>query len=610
MRASGWEIRAGRIDRRGMQRHSSGRESWWPLVTVCLGTFMLLVDVTIVNVALPQMATGLHTSFTALQWVIDGYALSLGVLLLGAGALGDRYGHRRLYAAGLVLFALASLACGLATGTGALIAARVLQGVGAAAMFTTTFALLNTAYRGRSRGVAYGVWGGVSGASAAAGPILGGLLTEAFDWRWIFLVNLPVSVAALALCATVLKPGHEARHGRFDLAGTVTFTVAATALTVAVIRAGAEGWGSARTWGLLLLSVLALAAFGLVERRSPAPMFDLSLLRNRSFAGILVAALLVNFGAFAAFTYTSIWLQSLLGMSPLRAGLTGLPMSIVSVIVSGVAGARLHGRSPRLIIGGGMLLIGAGGVLLALMVDAHASWPALIAGYAVTGAGVGLVMPALAEAAMGSVPPQRGGMAAGAVNTARQLGFAIGIAILGTVFASQAERHLAEAGSGLATDPAGLATDPGGLVTGPGGPAADLGGVAADPGGVAHGLAAGQAGGILHAVPEAARSAVDAALRGAAAAGLDAGFLVAAAAGLAGGIAALALIRRPAAAPTASPAAAPTGLPAAAPTASPAAAPTGLPAAAPTGLPAAVPTGSPAAVPTGEDVPAEAGSPG
>jgi EmrB/QacA subfamily drug resistance transporter len=485
---------------------------WWPLITVCLGTFMLLIDVTIVNVALPQMATDLDTSFNSLQWVVDGYALSLGVLLLGAGALGDLFGHRRLYIGGLVVFALASLACGLATDDVALIIARVVQGVGAAAMFTTTFALLNGAYQGRSRGVAYGVWGGVSGAAAAIGPILGGLLTEWLSWRWIFLVNLPVSIVAVVLCLTVLAADHAARKGRFDLAGTITFTVAAGALTLAVIRANTTGWGAFQTWGLLVLSAVALAAFVLVERRSEHAMLDLGLLRNRSFVGILVAALLVNFAAFAAFTYTSIWLQSIVGLSPLEAGLTGLPMSIVSVVVSGIAGAKLHGRSPRILIGGGMLLIGVGSALCALLLGADSSWPALIAGYAVIGAGVGLVMPTLAESAMSSVPAARSGMAAGAITTARQLGFAIGIAVLGTVFASRAESHLGDSG-------------------------------APDPAQTAHGLAAGQAGRILAALPDGLRSTVDRALHGAAAAGLDAGFLVAAGIGLLGGVAVLILVR-------------------------------------------------------------------
>jgi EmrB/QacA subfamily drug resistance transporter len=485
---------------------------WLPLVAVCLGTFMLLIDVTIVNVALPEMAVDLGTSFSSLQWVVDGYALSLAVLLLGAGALGDRFGHRRLYVGGLILFALSSLACGVAGDDRTLIIARVVQGIGAAAMFTTTFALINSAYQGRSRGVAYGVWGGVSGAAAAIGPILGGLLTEALSWQWIFLVNLPLSIVALVLCGTALTADRGPRRGRFDLAGTVTFTVAALALTLAVIRATGVGWGSVQTWGLLLLSGLALAAFVLVERRSPDAMLDLALLRNRSFVGILLAALLVNFAAFAAFTYTSIWLQTVIGLSPLQAGLTGLPMSIVSVIVSALAGAQLHGRSPRLTIGGGMLLIGAGSALCALLLGAQSSWPALLAGYAVIGAGIGLVMPALAESAMGSVPAHRGGMAGGAVTTARQLGFAIGIAVLGTVFAARAEDDLAGQGS-------------------------------PEPERTAHALAGGQAGRILAALPDGLRDTVDRALHGAAVAGLDAGFLVAAGVGLLGGVAVLILVR-------------------------------------------------------------------
>ncbi|MFF5294753.1 DHA2 family efflux MFS transporter permease subunit [Paractinoplanes globisporus] len=461
---------------------------WWPLVTVCLGTFMLLIDVTIVNVALPQMATDLSTSFNALQWVVDGYALALGVLLLGAGALSDMHGHRRFYVGGLIVFALASLACGLAAGPALLVTARVVQGAGAAAMFTTTFALLNSSYQGRERGVAYGIWGGVSGAATAVGPVLGGLLTEGLSWRWIFLVNLPICVAAVIMCFTTLRHDGERRPGRFDLWGTLTFTIAAGTLTFAVIRANDEGWSSVKTWGLIAVSAVALAAFVLIEWRTDHAMFDLRLLRNRSFTGILIASLLVNFSAFAAFTYTSIWLQSVTGLSPLRAGLVGLPMSVCAMLASGVAGARLHGRSPRLIIGGGMLLIGVGGLLLALFVGADSTWAALIPGYIVIGLGVGLVMPTLASSAMAAVPTRRGGMAAGSLTTARQLGFAIGVAVLGTVFAARATDHL---GSSEA----------------------------------AHAVAGGQAARLAGTVPEAA-------IRGAAAAGLDAGFLISGVVGL------------------------------------------------------------------------------
>ncbi|MBM2623697.1 MFS transporter [Actinoplanes sp. LDG1-06] len=452
---------------------------WWPLVTVCLGTFMLLVDVTIVNVALPRMAGDLHASFGSLQWVVDGYALSLGVLLLGAGALADRVGHRRLYAAGLVLFALSSLACGVAGDDGLLIAARVVQGIGGAALFTTTFALLNSSYQGRERGVAYGIWGGVSGAAAAIGPVLGGVLTDSLSWRWIFLVNLPISVAALVLCLSALPSDGLLRRGRFDVAGFLTFTVAATALTLAVIRSVPS---------LYVVSAVALAAFVLIERRSSQPMIDLSLLRNPTFTGVLVAGLLVNFAAFAVLTYTSIWLQTLIGLTPLQAGLTALPMGVLSLVVSGVAGARLHGRSPRVLIGVGMLLIAAGGLLSAFLIDAGSSWPSLLPGYAVIGLGVGLVMPNLAESAMAAVPADRGGMAAGTLNTARQLGFAIGVAVIGSVFADRTADFLGSSD-------------------------------------VAQGLASGQ-------VPA-----------GAAAAGLDAGFAVAAGIGLVGALAVFLLVK-------------------------------------------------------------------
>jgi EmrB/QacA subfamily drug resistance transporter len=490
---------------------------WWPLVTICLGTFMLLIDVTIVNVALPQMSGDLKTSFNSLQWVVDGYALSLGVLLLGAGALGDMFGHRRLYVGGLVLFALASLTCGVAENSAMLITSRVVQGVGAAAMFTTTFALLNSSYQGRERGAAYGIWGGVSGAAAAVGPILGGLLTEGFSWRWIFLVNLPISVLAITMCFVALAHDGKRQPGRFDLPGTATFTIAAGALTLAVIRANDEGWSSLQTWGLIVLSAVALAAFVLIQWRSPHAMFDLRLLRNRSFTGTLIAALLVNFAAFAAFTYTSIWLQSVNGLSPLRAGLTGLLVSIGSMVASGIAGARLHGRSPRIIIGSGMLLIGLGSLLNALMVHAGSSWPALQAGYALIGVGVGLVMPTLASSAMSAVPPRRSGMAAGSLTTARQLGFAIGIAVLGTAFSSRAAHYLA-------------AHD------------------APSPDSTAHALAAGQAGRILATVPANVRGSVSTAFHGAFAAGLDVAFLVAGGAGLLGSLAVFLLVR-PAARP-------------------------------------------------------------
>src|SRR4051795_436020 len=249
---------------------------WLPLVTICLGTFMLLIDVTIVNVALPKMAVDLHTSFGALQWVVDAYALALAALLMGIGSISDIVGHRTAYIAGLALFALSSLACGVAPNVGSLIAARAVQGVGAAAMFATTFALLNSSYSGRDRGTAYGMWGAVAGAAAAVGPIIGGLLTEGVSWRWIFFVNLPVSVLAIVLCVVVLDDAHAPARGRVDLAGMVTFTAAAGALTYGLIRANEYGWSPPATWLWLVAAPVLLIAFVAVEHRTASPMLDLA----------------------------------------------------------------------------------------------------------------------------------------------------------------------------------------------------------------------------------------------------------------------------------------------------------------------------------------------
>lgn len=330
---------------------------WLPLMTVCLGTFMLLIDVTIVNVALPDMVGDLGASFGALQWVINAYALALGALVLGAGSIADLAGHRRVYIAGLAIFAISSLMCGLAPNPGVLIAARTVQGIGAAAMFATTFALLNSAYAGRDRGSAYGIWGAVSGASAAVGPILGGLLTDGVSWRWIFFVNLPVSAIAIVLCVTTLAGAHAPGRGRVDIGGMVSFTAAAACATYALIRANEDGWSNAGVWWLLVVAAVLLAVFVAFETRSQHAMFDLSLLRNRSFVGVLLVGFLLTFAAFATFTYTSIWLQSVLGLSAIGAGLTGLPMSIMAFGVSAVLGRVLHGRRPDLVIGAGLLFI-------------------------------------------------------------------------------------------------------------------------------------------------------------------------------------------------------------------------------------------------------------
>ncbi|KPM51110.1 multidrug MFS transporter [Frankia sp. R43] len=406
---------------------------WLPLVAICLGTFMLLVDITIVTVALPDIATSLDASFSDLQWVMDVYALALAALLLGAGAIADLRGQRRVYLGGLILFAVASLACGLAPGAGTLVVARGMQGIGGAAMFATTMALIASTYRGRDLGVAFGIWGAVNGAAAAIGPVLGGLLTEHVSWRAIFLVNLPVSVAAAALTLAVVGEFRRPDGPRVDLAGTVTFTVSAAALVYGLIRAGEHGWGSAGTLGLFALSAVALVLFLMVESRIPHPLLELGLFRRGGFVAALIAGLTLSAAAFSVLTFTSVWLQAVLGHGPVRAGLAMLPMALAAFVVAGLGGRFLHAASPRLTIGVGMLLVGAGSVALSRL-DAGSDSGSLQLGLLVTGIGVGLAIPALSAAAMSAVPPQRGGMAAGALNTFRQLGFALGIAVFGLLF--------------------------------------------------------------------------------------------------------------------------------------------------------------------------------
>jgi EmrB/QacA subfamily drug resistance transporter len=409
---------------------------WIPLAAVCLGAFMLLVDVSIVNVALPKMAADLNSSFTSLQWVVDIYALTLAALLMALGSLGDRLGHRRLYLTGLIVFAVASLACGLAPNAATLITARAVQGIGGAAMMTSTTALLAAAYHGRDRGTAFGVWGAVNGAAAAVGPVLGGLLTDQFGWRAIFFVNVPVAVVAVAMTVGFLTGGTGASRGRVDVAGAASFTLFAAALTYGLIESGDKGWGSTTVLGSIGVGVLALIAFALVQLRGTNPLLDLSLLRNRTFLGLMLAGLLLTAAAFAELTYTSLWLQEALRLSPLSAGLAVSPMALSAFVVALVSGKTLHKVTPQLPIGIGLLLIGGGTMMLAA-VTASSGWTALLPGLLVTGVGVGLSTPTLMSTALAAVPPARAGMASGALNTSRQLGYALGIAVLGTIF----QRH-------------------------------------------------------------------------------------------------------------------------------------------------------------------------
>ncbi|MDN3353415.1 MFS transporter [Actinomadura sp. DC4] len=436
---------------------------------------------------------------------------------MGAGALADRSGHRRIYLVGIAVFALASLACGLAPDPAALIGARVVQGAGGAAMIATTFALLNGSYTGRDRGTAYGMWGAVSGASSAVGPLLGGPLTEGLSWRWIFLVNLPVSAVAIVMSALVLRDAPTGRARRVDVPGVVLFSSAIGLLTYGMIRAGEYGWGAPTCWPALCGGAALLIAFAIAETRVAEPLLDPVLLRNRVFGGVLIAALLLNFAAYVSLTYTSIWMQSVLRLSPVTAGLVALPMSGAAFAVSASLGRVMHRLRPGRLIGGGILLIGAGDLLGFALVRAWPSWPALLPGFFVLGLGVGLATPPMSSTGTAAVPAGRGGMAGGAVYTARQVGYAFGIALLGSVFTAGAHHTL----TGRHVESSGA---------------------------VAHAIAGARSADVLRSAPAGSRHVLGEAVHAAAANGIAVLLLVAGLVGVAAALSSFVLLReRPAA---------------------------------------------------------------
>jgi EmrB/QacA subfamily drug resistance transporter len=409
---------------------------WWTLTAVCLGTLMLLLDITIVNVALPQIQSSLGASFSDVQWVVDAYALTLAALLLTTGSLADQYGRKRLYLIGLVLFTGASALCGAAQSPLMLELSRGAQGVGGAAMFSVSLALLATAFRGKDRGVAFGVWGALTGVAVAVGPVVGGVLVSGLSWRWIFYVNLPVGIAALVLTALKVAESRDERAHRPDWAGFVAFSAALACLVYGLIESGRTSFTDTKVIACFAASALLLVAFVLVEMRSAHPMFDLRLFRLPTFVGGDITAFAMSAGMFAMLLYLVLYLQDILGFSALQTGVRLLLLSGGVLVASAVSG-RLSVKVPVVtLIAPGLALIGLGLVLMRGL-TATSSWTHLVPGLIVGGIGVGLVNPPLASTAVGVVEPRRAGMASGINSTFRQVGIATGIALLGTLFANR-----------------------------------------------------------------------------------------------------------------------------------------------------------------------------
>jgi EmrB/QacA subfamily drug resistance transporter len=408
----------------------------WTLIVVCTSTAVLLVNVAAPNVALEAIADDLDASFTDLQWVLSGYSLVLAVFQLTAGSLADLFGRRRLFVIGLVLFSAASGLCALAPSAELLIAARALQGLGAAIMFPSSLALLAQEFEGAARARAIGIWGATIGLAFAAGPLVGGVLVDVFGWHAIFALGVVLGLPTLYLALTKVGESRDPNPRPVDWPGVATLSLGLFLIVFAVLRGNALGWTSAPVLGLVAAGVAALAAFVGVELRVRHPMLDLRLFRNRTFLGATVIVATLAGGSFGLFVYLSLFLLDVAGGSPVEVGLWLAPLALAAFVTSLVAG-RLAGRVPLT----GALALGMGltaaGLLLMLGVDAGSSWLHLLAGLVVVGAGTGLANPLVTFAHLGVLPPAQGGLASGVNNTARQLGLAVGIAVLGALLESR-----------------------------------------------------------------------------------------------------------------------------------------------------------------------------
>ncbi|HKG62591.1 MAG TPA: DHA2 family efflux MFS transporter permease subunit [Solirubrobacteraceae bacterium] len=409
------------------------RHQRWTLRVVCVSTALLLLNVAAPQVAQSAIAESLGASFTDLQWVLSGYALALAVFLLTAGSLADRFGRRRLFLIGLTLFSTASGLCAIAPDSGALIGARILQGLGAAVVFPSSLAILAEAFQGADRRRAIGAWGATIGLAFAAGPLIGGLLVDLLGWRAIFATSFVLGAPMLMLAARQVHESRDPDPPPVDWAGVGTLSVGLFAGVFAVLRGNALGWTSTTVLGCLALCALSLSAFVVVERATARPMLDLGLFRNRTFTGATAVVALLAGGPFGAFVYVTLFLLDVQERDPVEAGLVLAPLALVSFVVSAVAG-RMSERVPlRGALLGGMLVTAAGMLALRAGISEEATWLALLPGLSITGLGVGLANPLTTFAHLGVLPPAQGGLASALNNTARQIGLAIGIAVLGTL---------------------------------------------------------------------------------------------------------------------------------------------------------------------------------
>jgi EmrB/QacA subfamily drug resistance transporter len=410
---------------------------WFTLAAVSFGLFMIMLDNTVVNVALPAIQSDLEADLSELQWVVTGYALTFAALMLIGGKVADAYGRRLVFVVGIAVFTLASLWCGLAGSSDELIAARVLQGVGAALMNPATLSIIAATFPPRQRGTAIGIWAGVSALALAIGPLAGGLITEHVHWSWIFFVNVPVGVAAIAASYLFIDETRDETHERLDVPGLATSGIGLFALTYALIEANTYGWGSTRILGSFAVAAVMLLAFVLLERHQRAPMLPLDLFRNRTYTGANLVVLLVALAMFGIFFFMSLYMQNVLGYSAVQTGAAFLPMTILIILVAPIAGRTSDRIGSRGLLTAGMVLIAVQLVYFSQL-GLHATFWNLLPAFLVGGVGMALTMTPSAAAATRGVSVDKAGVGSAVLNAARQVGGSLGIAIMGAIVAYEA----------------------------------------------------------------------------------------------------------------------------------------------------------------------------
>jgi EmrB/QacA subfamily drug resistance transporter len=430
---------------------------WWTLGAMCFALFMIMLDNTIVNVALPSIQKDLDTSLSGLEWTINGYTLSFAVLLATGGRLGDIFGRRLTFLIGVVVFALSSATAGFAPDQTSLVISRVVQGVGAALMMPGTLSIITDAFPPNERGKAMGTWAGVSALALAVGPVLGGFLTEHVSWRAIFYINIPVAIGAVIATLFAVRESRDTSVGRdVDFAGVAVLTAGLTALVLALVEGNAWGWGSPGIIALLVGAAVALPAFVWVENRVKAPMVQFELLSDRNFLAAVVVALIISFAMLGVFFFLALYMQDILGYSPLEAGVRFLPSTLMIVIVAPIAGRLSDRFGPRWLIAVGLVLVAAS-LFSFSRLEVDSTYGALLPGFVLLGIGIAMTMSPMTSAAMNAVPVQKAGIASGVLSMFRMVGGSLGIAVTGAIFQSLASSRLeetapAERGPAVAAD--------------------------------------------------------------------------------------------------------------------------------------------------------------